>query len=95
LVSAALQDDDVLDFVLYDFTPGGGHFVVNGEEQGTGQINVTAAQLAQTTFIVADAGSDDLLVFATDGEKFSNFATFHIESSTNHAPSGWADLHLV
>ena len=93
LMSAAHEDGDVLDFVLYDFTPGGGHFVVNGEEQATVQIMVTAAQLAQTTFVTADAGSDDLLAFTTDGQRFSNITTFHIESST--VPSGWADLHII
>ena len=93
LMSAAHEDGDVLDFVLYDFTPGGGHFVVNGEEQATVQIIVTAAQLAQTTFVTADAGSDDLLAFTTDGQRFSNITTFHIESST--VPSGWADLHII
>ena len=43
---------------------------------------VTAAQLAQTTFVAGAAGtSDDLLVIAYDGKEFSNggnYSEFHL-----------------
>jgi hypothetical protein len=81
LFSAADADNDTLTYLFYDSTPGGGHFVVNGMEQPANHtINVTAAQLAQTTFVTGHNGTDDhLLVGATDG----------------HAFSGWSDLHIL
>jgi hypothetical protein len=46
---------------------GGGHFVVNGVEQAANQIfGVTAAQLAQTTFVSAPGVSNHLLVGASE-----------------------------
>ena len=67
LVSATDADNDALAFTFYDANPGGGHFEVNGVEQAAGQIfAVTAAQLAQTTFVPAANASDDLLVGATE-----------------------------
>jgi hypothetical protein len=45
----------------------GGHFVVNGVEQAANQIfGVTAAQLAQTTFVSAPGVSNHLLVGASE-----------------------------
>jgi hypothetical protein len=35
------------------------------------------------------------VVFATDGERFSNWAQLHIEGPSNTAASAWADLHIV
>jgi hypothetical protein len=80
LVSATDQDGDALAYILYDSTPGGGHFLVNGAEQAADQIfGVTASQLAQTTFVTVAGASDHLLVGASDGHVFS----------------GWTDLHIV
>jgi hypothetical protein len=79
LISATDQDGDALNYFLFDGTVGGGHLAVDGVEQAAGQlVNLTAAQLAQTTFVPAVNGSDDLVVFATDGERFSSFAQLHI-----------------
>jgi hypothetical protein len=65
-------------------------------EQAAGQlVNLTSAQLAETTFVPAVNGSDDLVVFATDGERFSSFAQLHIEGPSNNALSAWADLHII
>jgi hypothetical protein len=69
LISATDQDGDALNYFLFDGTVGGGHLAVDGVEQAAGQlVNLTAAQLAQTTFVPAANGSDDFVVFATDGE---------------------------
>ena len=96
LISATDQDGDALNYFLFDGTVGGGHLAVDGVEQAAGQlVNLTAAQLAQTTFVPAVNGSDDLVVFATDGERFSSFAQLHIEGPSNNALSAWADLHIV
>ena len=79
-----------------DGTVGGGHLAVDGVEQAAGQlVNLTSAQLAETTFAPAVNGSDDLVVFATDGERFSSFAQLHIEGPSNNALSAWADLHII
>ena len=80
LFNATDADNDTLAYTFYDATPGGGHFEVNGVTQASGQIfGVTAAQLAQTTFVPAANASDDLLVGATDSLSFS----------------GWSELYIV
>jgi hypothetical protein len=80
LFSVTDADNDTLAYLFYDKTPGGGHFEVNGVTQAAGQIfDVTAAQLAQTTFVVGLGGTDDILVGGTDGRFFS----------------GWSELHIV
>ena len=87
LVSAADVDNDTLAYILYDATSGGGHFVVNGLEQPANQIfGVTAAQMAQTTFVPAPGVSDDLLVGASDGHAFSGWSNLHVDGPVNHAP---------
>jgi hypothetical protein len=87
LVSATDADNDALAYTFFDATPGGGHFAVNGVEQAAGQIfAVTAAQLAQTTFVPAVGGSDDLLVGASDGHVFSGWSNLHVDGPVNHAP---------
>jgi hypothetical protein len=70
---------DALAYILYDATPGGGHFAVNGVDVGENQIfAVTPAQLAQTTFVPAIGGSDDLLVGVINEYGF-----------------GWTELHII
>jgi hypothetical protein len=72
LFSVADADNDTITkYQFWDATPGGGHFTVNGVTQGVNQIiEVTAAQLAQTSFVVG-AGGDDLFVRAYDGTTWS------------------------
>nr|WP_306666327.1 M10 family metallopeptidase [Bradyrhizobium campsiandrae] len=65
---------------------GSGHFVVNGVAQGSNQnIDVTAAQLANTTF-QSGVVSDDLWVQAFDGTAWSAWKEFHVNPAANHAP---------
>jgi hypothetical protein len=94
LFSVADADNDTITkYQFWDATTAGGYFTVNGVTQGANQIiEVTAAQLAQTSFVVG-AGGDDLFVRAYDGTTWS-VATgawdhFHVTASaptTNHAP---------
>jgi hypothetical protein len=80
LFSASDADNDAVTYLLYDNTPGNGHFVVNGTPQpeGNGQyFGLSAAQFSQATF-VAGQGADDLLVGATDGNVFSGWSSVHI-----------------
>ena len=87
LFTATDADNDTLAYVFYDATAGGGHFEVNGVTQAAGQIfGVTAAQLAQTTFVPAANASDDLLVGASDGHTFSGWSNLHVDGPVNHAP---------
>ena len=79
-------------YQFYDATPGNGHFVINGVVQGDGQIDVTAAQLAQTTF-QAGSGVEDLYVRAFDGLNWSSddgvgWTHFHINGPVNHRTDG-------
>jgi hypothetical protein len=72
-------DNGPLAYVFYDATPGGGHFEVNGVTQAAGQIfGVSAANLANTTFVAGQNGTDDLLVGATDFLSFSGWSNLHI-----------------
>ena len=87
LFSATDADNDTLTFLFNDTTPGGGHFAVNGVEQAANQVfSVTPAELAQTTFVPAVGGSDDLVVGASDGHAFSGWSNLHIEGTANQAP---------
>jgi hypothetical protein len=90
LFSATDLDGDALVFYLYDNTPNSGHFVVNGTVVSGGTIYaVTAAQLAQTSFVAGTAGaSDDLMLTAYDGKDFSNHVEIHVNvaAASNHAP---------
>src|SRR5262249_13798838 len=62
-----------------------GHWVVNGVAQGASQaINVSAGQLAQTTF-QSGAGSDDLFVRDFDRTDCGAWREFHVNGQPNHA----------
>jgi len=76
------DNNTITKYQFWDATTGGGHFTVNGVAQGYNQIiEVTAAQLAQTSFVVG-AGGDDLYVRAYDGTNWSvevgNWDHFHL-----------------
>jgi Ca2+-binding RTX toxin-like protein len=63
-----------------------GHFAINGVAQGSNQlINVSAAQLAQTTFQTGTT-ADDLWVRAFDGTAWSDWKEFHLTPPVNHVP---------
>src|SRR5215831_5308084 len=67
------DNDTITNYQFWDSTtdPTSGHWLVGGVAQGANQaIDVTAAQLSQTTFQSA-SGSDDLWVRAFDGINWS------------------------
>ncbi|MEA2822776.1 MAG: hypothetical protein QOJ86_4780, partial [Bradyrhizobium sp.] len=90
LFSATDADNDMLTYYLYDNTisTSGGHFEVNGTVVPSDTMYaVTAAQLAQTTFVAGAAGtSDDLNVKVYDGHVYTNWSEFHVNVAGNHAP---------
>ena len=92
LFSASDADLDPLTYFLYDATSSAtsGHFVVNGAIVPAGTIyQVSAAQLAQTTFVAGTAGTaDDIYAEAFDGIAYSGWNTrVHLTAGgVNHAP---------
>jgi Ca2+-binding RTX toxin-like protein len=74
------DNDAITNYRFWDSTADGasGHFVVNGVAQGTNQsIDVSAAQLAQTTFQTGTT-ADDLWVQVSDGTAWSAWKEFHL-----------------
>jgi hypothetical protein len=87
--------DTIVTYRLYDQSPdsASGHFLVNGVQQGTNQnINLTASQLAQTTY-VAGSAHDRLWVQVYDGAAWSQWYEFYNyppvppPPAQNHAPT--------
>jgi hypothetical protein len=71
--------DAITSYHFWDSTAGAtsGHFEINGVAQGTNQaIDVSAAQLSQTTFQTGTT-ADDLWVQAFDGTAWSAWQEFH------------------
>ena len=89
LFSVSDADGDVITtYRFWDSTADGtsGHFMVNGVAQGTNQtIEVSAAQLAQTTFQTGTS-ADDLWVQVSDGTAWSDWKEFHLSPPVNHTP---------
>jgi hypothetical protein len=87
------DSDPIVAYEFWDSTrdPSSGHFVVNGVAQAAGTvIDVTAAELAQTSFVTGTM-SDSLQIRAFDGTSWSaadNFAwsPFNVNVPANHAP---------
>jgi len=85
LFSAADPDGDSK-YQLWDSTPGSksGHWVVNGVAQGVDTaIDVTADQLAHTSFHTAITGSELLWARAFDGVAWSDWKSFTITVPTD------------
>jgi hypothetical protein len=84
------SDPDGHAITQYDFWDtggGGGHFLVNGVTQPTnGDIYVTAAQLAQTTYQSGN-GTDTLWVRANEGTQWSTWSpSFTVTAQTVDTP---------
>jgi hypothetical protein len=82
--------DSMTKYQLWDSAadPSSGHFAINGQTQSAGTlIEITAAQLSQTTFVAGASGHGDLLqIRAFDGYGWSAgdsaaWAPFHINVS--------------
>src|SRR5262249_32051242 len=83
LFSATDPDQDVLTYAVYDYTPGGGNFSVNGQAVASGTARVlTAAEFAQTTFSAATSGSDHVMIAVND------------TPNANASSSGWVTKEL-
>ncbi|HET7086181.1 MAG TPA: hypothetical protein VFI23_15500 [Rhizomicrobium sp.] len=85
--------DSMTRYQLWDSTndPNSGHFVVNGVAQPAWTvIDITAAQLAQTSFVAGTVG-DGIQIRASDGAAWSaadtvRWAPFTVTVPVNHAP---------
>ncbi|MBR1120229.1 M10 family metallopeptidase [Bradyrhizobium lablabi] len=96
LFGATDSDGDSLTYYIYDAnsSASSGHFAYNGVAMPSqAVIGLSAAQLANTTFVAGAAGtSDELRVIAFDGQTYSNDSIFTYlnvnvaGTSTNHAP---------
>ena len=89
LFSVSDADGDAITAYRFrDATAGNssGHFVVNGVTQGANQtINMSAAQLSQTTFQTGTT-ADNLWVQAFDGQAWSAWTQFQLIPQVNRAP---------
>ena len=93
LFAGSDAEHDVLTYYVYDKTPAAnsGHFQLDGSALQAGTVyTLSAAQLAQTSFVAGASGvTDDLLVMAYDGHSYSNntnWSEFHVNSGPNQAP---------
>jgi len=85
--------DAITEYQLWDATrdPNAGHFVVNSVVQAAGTIiDITAAQLAQTTFVTGTVATN-LQIRASDGVNWSAgdnaaWAPFAVSPPSNHPP---------
>jgi Ca2+-binding RTX toxin-like protein len=75
-------------YEFWDDVAGGGHFAVNGIEQGAvGSIPVSAADLANTEYVAgADPGTERVWVRAYDGEAWSAWKSWSMTSAL-HIPN--------
>ncbi len=89
LFSASDADGDTLSYVIYDNTisSGGGHLVLNGVTVPSDTtVSLSAAQLAQLTFVAGAPGSSsDLSVSAYDGHVYSGWGEVHVNVERVHA----------
>ena len=95
LVNVSDPDGDTITrYQLYDVTngAGSGFFVVNGQVQAAGTtIDITAAQAAQTFFVVGTIAGDQLQIRAFDGQAWSDadtapWAPFNVGPTSNSPP---------
>jgi hypothetical protein len=87
--------DSIATYALKDATGGSGYFVVNGVIQASNtEIDLTAAQLRQTTF-VAGSGTDQLSVRASDGFLWSSWQSFAVNVSPTPLINAGATLELA
>ncbi|WP_461314829.1 AIDA repeat-containing protein [Bradyrhizobium embrapense] len=80
--------DTMTKYALWD-TGGSGHWVVNGVAQAANtEIDITAAQLSQTSYVFGPTGSapDTLYIKANDGTLWGGWTAFTATPGSDHAP---------
>ena len=87
LFSAGDAEGDAMSYFVYDSNAaaGSGYLVVNGAAvPAQTVVAVTAAQVAQATFVAGVAGSaDNIFLQAFDGKAYSGWNSFvHVASNT-------------
>src|SRR5260370_167852 len=83
--------DPIITYALMDLT-GNGYFMVNGVAQASNvEIDLTAAQLAQTIY-VAGSGSDQISIRASDGTLWSTWQTATVTAPVVLSPSDFASV---
>jgi FG-GAP-like repeat len=104
LFSATDADNDALGYYFQDGgAPNSGHLVFNGTDYGNGAyIGVSAAELANLTYVAGAAGTvDDLSIHLSDGRTVSATGQLHINVDHALAPApdfnndGNSDLLLL
>ena len=85
-----LDGDNITEYALWD-TGGSGHWSINGVAQAANtEIDITAAQLAQTTYVFGGAGTPSDLLYekANDGSLWGNWSAAVTASPfADHAPA--------
>ncbi|MBR1207448.1 hypothetical protein [Bradyrhizobium sp. AUGA SZCCT0124] len=82
------ESDPITQYAFWD-TGGNGHWVVNGVAQAaSAEIDVSAANLSQVSYVYGPGGSpsDTLFVRANDGSEWSTWKSF-TATATNQAPT--------
>jgi len=80
------ENDAITKYALWDAAGDTGYWLVNGVVESDGvEIDVTAAQLAQTSFQSA-SGADHLWVRAFDGTLWGAWTGFYVTAPIDHAP---------
>ncbi|MGY3693161.1 autotransporter passenger strand-loop-strand repeat protein [Bradyrhizobium sp. USDA 3240] len=82
------ESDPITQYAFWD-TGGNGHWVVNGVAQAANaEIDVSAANLSQVSYVFGPGGSpsDTLFVRANDGSEWSTWKSF-TATATNQAPT--------
>ena len=80
--------DTMTQYAFWD-TGGSGHWVVNGVvEAANTEIDITAAQLSQTSYVFGPTGSapDTLYIRANDGTLWGGWTAFTATPGPDHAP---------
>lgn len=88
LFTASDADNDTLTYYVLDNTVGAntGHLKINGVLQTEGQwIQLSQAQLSQTTFTAGQSGADSLVLSVFDASS-NGIAGVQVIASVNHAP---------
>jgi hypothetical protein len=81
------ENDATTNYALWDAAGDTGYWLINGVAQSDGvEIDITAAQFAQTTFQSA-SGADHLWVRAYDGTLWGSWTGFYVTAPIDHAPA--------